>query len=112
MVAKMVIGKEPFIIFNGTTRHGEAVVVLVCFVKYWQVKVRLVHFQIVRNSISGNEVARISIEVLHQTLDVLQSIVSRNERNICSDEKSLRSLSKHVGCWVYILFLVPRRRQM
>ena len=41
----------------------------------WEVKVRLVRFQLVKNSVNGDELARIIIEVLHQKLNVPQGCI-------------------------------------
>ena len=66
-------GKDVGIIFDGTTREGEAIVVLVPFVQEWEVKSRLVLFQITQSSVNGDELVRIIIKVLHRKLDVPQS---------------------------------------
>lgn len=67
-LAKEVKGKDVGIIFDGTTRDGEALVVLVRFVYEWEVKVRLVRFQLIQSSVNGDELARIIIEVLHRLM--------------------------------------------
>ena len=54
LVAQEVMGKELFIIFDGTTWDSEALVVLVRFVEDWKLKVRLKRFQIVKRSVSGD----------------------------------------------------------
>ena len=41
-ISKEILGKELSIIFDGTTRDGEALAVLARFVQDWEVKVRLV----------------------------------------------------------------------
>ena len=66
-------GKDVGIIFDGTTREGEALVVLVRFVHEWEVKSRLVRFQITQSSVNGDELVRIIIKVLQRKLDVPQS---------------------------------------
>ena len=70
---KELKGKDVGIIFDGTTREGEALVVLVRFVHEWEVKSRLVRFQITQSSVNRDELVRIIIEVLHRQLDVPQS---------------------------------------
>ena len=72
-LAKELKGKDVGIIFDGTTSEGEALVVLVRFVHEWEVKSRLVRFQITQSSVNGDELVRIIIEVLHRKLDVPQS---------------------------------------
>lgn len=72
LVAKDVIGKKLAIIFDDTTKDSEALIVLVRFVQEWEVKVRLVRFQLVQSSLSGDELSRIVIEVFHRKLNVFQ----------------------------------------
>ena len=72
MIYKELMGKDVSIVFDGTTRDGEALVVLVRFVDNWELKGRLVRFQLVKSSVCGDELARIVIEVLHRKLDVSQ----------------------------------------
>lgn len=71
-ISKELVGKDVSIIFDGTTRDGEALVLLLRFVDEWELKVRLVRFQLVKSSVCGDELARIMIEVLHRKLGVLQ----------------------------------------
>ena len=71
-IFKEILGKELSIIFDGTTRDGEALAVLARFVQDWEVKVRLVRFQLVKSSVNGDELARIMFEVLDRKLNVAQ----------------------------------------
>ena len=71
-VAEEVKGKNLSITFDGTTRDGEALAVLVRFVNDWELKSRLVRFQLIQSSVNGDELARVVIEVLH-----LESSMSR-----------------------------------
>ena len=64
--------KDVSIIFDDTIRDGEALAMLIRYVHEWEVKMRLVRFQLVKSSVNGDELARIIIEVLHWKLDVLQ----------------------------------------
>lgn len=70
---KELKGKDVGIIFDGFTREGEALTVLVRFVLEWEVKSRLARFQITQSSVNGDELVRIIIELLHRKLDVPQS---------------------------------------
>ena len=45
-ISKEILGKELSIIFDGTTRDGKALAVLTRFVQDWEVKGRLVRFQL------------------------------------------------------------------
>ena len=71
-IMQELLGKEVSLIFDGTTRDGEALTVLARFVENWEVKVRLVRFQLVKSSVNGDELARIILDVLHQKLNVPQ----------------------------------------
>ena len=71
-ISKELMGKDVSIIFDGTTRDGEVLVLLLCFVDEWELKVRLVRFQLVKRSVCGDDLAWIMIEVLHCKLGVLQ----------------------------------------
>ena len=73
MACKELIEKDVSIVFDGTSRDGEALVVLVRFIDNWELKGRLVWFQLVKSSVYGDELARIVIEVVHRKLDVSQS---------------------------------------
>ena len=72
-IAKELLGKDVSIIFDGTTRDEEALVMLIRYVHEWEVKMRLMRFQLDRSSVNSDELARIIIEVLHRKLDVLQN---------------------------------------
>ena len=72
-IAKELLGKDVSIIFDGTTRNEEALAMLIRYVHEWEVKMRLMRFQLDRSSVNSDELARIIIEVLHRKLDVLQN---------------------------------------
>ena len=95
MVCKELMGKDVSIVFDGTTRDGEALVVLVCFVDYWKLKGRLVWFQLVKSSVCGDELVRIVIEVLYRKLDVSQSHLLAAMRDRASvNTCALRTVSR------------------
>lgn len=74
-------GKDVAIIFDGTTRDGEALVVLVRFVESWTIKQRLVRLRLLKSSVNGDELARIIIEVLHRKINIQEnSLFSSDER--------------------------------
>ena len=83
------MGKDDSIIFEGTTRDREALVLLLRFVDEWELKVRLVRFQLGKSSVWGDELARIMIAVLYRKLGVLQgqllaAIRDRASVNTCA----------------------------
>ena len=80
-ICQEVKGKDVAIIFDGTTRDGEALVVLVRFVESWIIKQRLVRLRLLKSSVNGDELARIIIEVLHRKINIQEnSLFSSDER--------------------------------
>lgn len=55
-IAKELLGKDVSIIFDGTTRD-EALAMLIRYVHEWEVKMRLVRFQLDRSSVNSDELA-------------------------------------------------------
>ena len=95
-IAKELLGKDVSIRFDGTTRDGEALAMLICYVHEWKVKVHLVRFQLIKSSVNGDELARkiIMIEVLHRKLDVLQNnLVAAMRDRAPVNSKALRTVS-------------------
>lgn len=93
-ISKEVMGKDISIVFDGTTRDGEALVVLVRFVESWEVQQRLVRFQLVKQSVNGDELARIIINVLHRKLNVPESNLLAAMRDRAPvNTKALRTVS-------------------
>ena len=104
------MGKDVSIIFDGTTRDGEVLVLLLRFVDEWELKVRLVRFQLVKRSVCGDDLARIMIEVLHCKLGVLQGQLLAAMRDRASvNTCALRTVSVlypdmlDVGCIFHFL---------
>ena len=54
-----ISGQDVSVIFDGTTRSGEALAIIVCFIdESWSIQQRLVRLQLLVKSLSGEEVAR------------------------------------------------------
>ena len=62
-ISKELLGKDVSIIFDGTTRDEEALAMLIRYFHEWEVKMRLMRFQLDRSSVNSDELARIIIEV-------------------------------------------------
>ena len=62
--------KDISIIFDGTTRLGEVLVVVDRFLEEWTVKQRLVSVQFLQKSVNGDELARSIISVLSVSLGI------------------------------------------
>ena len=110
-IYKETLGKELSFTFDGTTRDGEALAVLGrFFFQDWEVKVRLVRFQLVKSSVNGNELPRIIIEVLHRKLNVPRGCVLAAMRDRAPvNTKALQTVSVlcpemlDVGCISHFL---------
>lgn len=63
-IAQEIEGKHVSIIFDGTSRLGEALAIVVRFMDDWEIKQRLVHFQTLVKSMTGEELAREVLGVL------------------------------------------------
>ena len=65
-----VLGKFVSVIFDGTTRLGEVLVVVLRYIEDWEVKQRLVRVDFLQKSLNAEELARQIISVLSVTLSV------------------------------------------
>ena len=64
-IREELTGREILIVFDGTTRIGEALVLIVRFLdSEWKIQQRLVHFLLLAKSLSGEDAAREIIGVL------------------------------------------------
>lgn len=109
-IAKELLGKDVSIIFDGTTRDGEALAILVRYVQDWDVKIRLVRFRLVKSSVNGDELARVIIEVLHRKLDLMQgNLIAAMRDRAPVNTKALRTVSiiypdmMDIGCISHFL---------
>ena len=109
-ISKEVTSKEVSVVFDGTTRDGEAMVVLLHFVESWGVRQRLARFQLVKRSVNGDELARIIIDLLHRKVNVLAtSLLAAMRDRAPVNTKALRTVSvfypdmTDVGCVSHFL---------
>ena len=63
-IKKEVEGKDVSVVFDGTTRLGEALAVIVRFVDDWQILQRLIRVQLLVKSMTGEEIARELVNAL------------------------------------------------
>lgn len=75
-------GKPVSIIFDGTSRLGEALVIVVRFIDDWEIKQRLIRMQILVKSMTGEELAREVLGVLcrEYKLSTEQVLASMRDR--------------------------------
>ena len=70
-IIEEIKGKDISVCFDGTTRLGEALAIVLCYIDDgWKIKQRLVHLQIVVKSLTGEELARELIAVLSVQLPI------------------------------------------
>ena len=96
-------GKDISIIFDGTTRMGEAMGIVVRYVSSeWEIKQRLVRLQLLAQSMSGDEVAR---EII-TTLSVIYSINPTSVLATMRDRAAVNNVALRTLSVVYpMLFL-------
>ena len=68
-------GQKVSVIFDGTTRLGEALAIVLRFCSDWKIHQRLVRLSLLSKSLSGEEVAREVLTVLSTELGILPSNV-------------------------------------
>lgn len=74
MIKGEISGHNVSVIFDGTTRLGEALAIVVRFITAdWEIKQRLVRLQLIAKSLKGDELAREIITVLAQQYNVQNS---------------------------------------
>lgn len=69
-IREEIQGEDVTVIFDGTTRLGEALAVIIRFCKGWKVEQRLVKLQLLAKTLSGEEVAREILTVLSTELSI------------------------------------------
>lgn len=74
MIKGEISGHNVSVIFDGTTRLGEALTIVVRFITAdWEIKQRLVRLQLIAKSLKGDELAREIITVLAQQYNAQNS---------------------------------------
>ena len=71
VIKNAIEGQHLGIVFDGTTRHGEAMAIVLRFVSdFWTIEQRVVRVQLVSKSMKGEEIARELIHVLSSTYSI------------------------------------------
>ena len=97
-----VTGKHLSVIFDGTSRLGEALAVIVRFVgEQWTLEQRLIRIQMLSKSMSGEEIARELISVLSVTYGIQSELLLAAMR----DRASVNNLAMQTVNVVYPLLL-------
>ena len=69
-IKEEIQGKFLSLIFDGTSRLGEVLAIVVCYVVGWDIQQRLVRLKFLAKSMNGEEVGRELINVVSVTLGV------------------------------------------
>ncbi len=94
--------KHLSVIFDGTSRLGEAMAILVHFVSdEWNLKQRLIRMQMLAKSMTGEEVARELISVLSMKYSVKSELLLAAMR----DRASVNNLATHTVKVMYPLIV-------
>lgn len=113
-IKEELCGKDISVIFDGTTQMGEAMGIVVRYISHdWKIEQRLVHLQLLAQSMSGEEVAR---EVI-ATLSVSYSINPTSLLATKRDRAAVNNVALHtlkvvypalldIGCFSQTLDLV------
>jgi len=109
--------KNVSIIFDGTTRLGEALVIVVRFLDdNWSLQQRILQVQMLAKSMKGEEVARELINTLSVTYGISSSRLLATMRDRCSvNNVALRTLKivypnlVDVGCFAHTMNLAGER---
>ena len=105
-----ISGQQLSVIFDGTSRMGEALVIVVRFLdKGWQIQQCLLHLQLISKSMSGDEVARELITVLSTQFGVGPSLLGAMRDRVSVNGAAMRTLKVvylnvlDVGCFSHTI---------
>ena len=110
-IHKEINGKDVSVIFDGTTRLGKALAIVVCYVDpEWKILQRLVHPQLLVKSVTGEELARELISVLSVKYGISSQLLSAamkdraaiNETAVCTLKIVYPNLLS-VGCFSHTI---------
>ena len=109
-------GKKVSLIFDGTTRLGEALVVILRFVDNFVIKQRLVRFLTLTKSLAGEEIARELINVLSVEYGIASERVLASMRDRASaNGVAMRTIQIvypnmiDIGCYSHTIDLVGEK---
>ena len=85
------------IIFDGTTRLGEVLVVILRYIKDWKINQRLVRLKFLQKSMTGEEIAREIIQILSVRMGVFSHLIWATMR----DSASVNNLAMNTISVIY-----------
>ena len=74
-IKEEISGKHVSLVFDGTTRLGEVLVVILRFIVDWKLEQRLVRLKFLRNTMKGEEVARELISIVSVDMGVPSNLL-------------------------------------
>ena len=75
MLKEEIKGKYLSVTFDGTTRLGEVLAIVIRFISDWKIQQRLVRLEFLTKSMTGEEIARELINVLSTVLGIQSNLV-------------------------------------
>ena len=110
-ICQEITGKLVSIIFDGTTRLGEAMAIVIRFISDdWQIQQRLVRVRMLSKSLSGEEIARELISVLSVSYSIRPDdlLGAMRDRAACNGvamrtSKIIYPLLLDIGCFSHTI---------
>ena len=109
-IRKEIEGKFIAVIFDGTSRLGEVLAVVLCFISEWTIQQRLIRLQFLAKSMNGEEITRELINILSLTLGIQSHLVLVRMRDRASvNNLAMRTVKVtypnilDVGCFSHTL---------
>ncbi len=118
-ICEEIDGQDVSVIFDGTTRLGEAMAVVLRFFLGWTIQQRLVRLSLLAKSMSGEEVARELLTVLSTELGIHATHLVASMRDRASvNNIAMRTVAimypsvVDIGCFSHTLDLVGGRFEL
>ena len=115
-IQEEIRGKYVSVIFHGTSRLGEVLVVVLRFVSEWKIQQHLVRVEFLTKSMSGEEIARELINVLSTTLGIQSNLIVAVMRDRASVNNAAMCIVNvvypkflDVGCFSHTLDIVGEK---
>ena len=110
LIKDEIAQKNVGVIFDGTTRLGEALAIVVRFVDDWEVKQRLIRLQLLTKTMTGEEIARELVHTISTEYDVSgDRLVATMRDRASANGVAMRTLKVlfpyvlDVGCYSHTL---------
>ena len=115
-IKEEISGKHLSLVFDGTSRLGEVLAVVIRYIDGWEIQQRLVRLEFLTKSMTGEEVARELINVLSVTFGVQSNLLLAAMRDRASvNNVAMRVVSivypsvLDVGCFSHTLDIVGEK---